>query len=250
MEQTLLTDQDNALVHGGGAGDEPYFAELAERANTDLEAAGFPRCPGGYMARTWHGPIDEWEQRFQGWLDDPKPEAFLQAAIFFDFRRVHGALDLARLDAVLERTAKERVFLACMAKAALAFRPPPSLLLRVRGDEIDLKLQGISPIVFLARVYALELGSPARNTLDRLDAAVAGGLIGADVRATLREAYRFLLALRLREQIRMVAEGRPPVNTVALTALSSIERSRLKDSLRAIRDWQEKASYHYRTDLF
>jgi CBS domain-containing protein len=43
MEQTLLTDQDNALVHGGVAADEPYFAALAERANTDLEAAGFPR---------------------------------------------------------------------------------------------------------------------------------------------------------------------------------------------------------------
>jgi CBS domain-containing protein len=249
MEQTLLTDQDNALVHGGGD-DEPYFAAFAERANADLEAAGFPRCPGGYMARNHHGPLEMWERRFSGWLDEPRPEALLNAAIFFDFRRVHGALDLAPLEAVLQRTARERVFLACMAKAALQFSPPPSLLMRVRGDEIDLKLQGISPIVFLARPYALEVGSLARNTLGRLDAAVEGGLIGSDSRATLREAYRFLLGLRLREQLRMLAEGRPPVNTIALSALSSIERSRLKDSLRAVRNWQEKASYHYRTDLF
>ncbi len=250
MEQTLLTDQDNALIHGGEAGDEPYFAALAERTNADLEAAGFPACPGGYMAKNHHGPLRMWEQRFSGWLDDPKPHALLNAAIFFDFRRVHGTLDLAPLDAVLLRAARERVFLACMAKAALEFRPPPSLVMRIRGDDIDLKLQGISPIVFLARPYALEVGSLARNTLERLDAAVAGGRIGSDACATLREAYRFLLGLRLREQIRMIAEGKPPVNRIAMSALSSIERSRLKDSLRAVRSWQEKASYHYRTDLF
>ncbi len=250
MEQTLLTDQDNALVHGGTLGDDAYFAALAELANTDLEAAGYPRCAGGYMARNHHGPLGMWEQRFEGWLEDPKPDALLNAAIFFDFRRVHGTLDLGSLEEIVSRMQNERVFLACMAKAALQFRPPPTLLMRVRGDEIDLKLQAISPIVFLARPYALEVGSHARNTLERLDAAVAGGLISADTRATLREAYRFLLGLRLREQLRMVAEGKPPVNKVAIGALSSIERSRLKDSLRAVRSWQETASYHYRTDLF
>ena len=40
------------------------------------------------------------------------------------------------------------------------------------------------------------------------------------------------------------------VNTVSLAALSSIERSRLKDSLRAIREWQDLAAYHYRTETF
>lgn len=250
MEQTLLTDQDNALVHGGGPADEGYFAALAERANADLEAAGFPRCPGGYMARHHHGPLEEWEARFAGWLDAPKPQALLQAAIFFDFRKVSGALDLSPLEAVLARAAKARVFLAALAKAALEFRPPPSLLMRLRGEEVDLKLHGISPIVFLARPYALEVGSTARNTLARLDAAVAAGLMGPDVRSTLREAYRFLLGLRLHEQLRMLSEGQAPVNRVALSALSSIERSRLKDSLHAIRDWQDLAAYHFKTDMF
>ena len=250
MEQPLLTDQDNALVHGGDESAEPYFASLAELANTDLEAAGFPRCPGCYMARHHHGRLEEWERRFSRWLDEPKPEALLNAGIFFDFRKVHGTLDIEPLEAVVSRARKARVFLACMAKSALEFRPPPSLLMRLRGDELDLKLQAISPVVFLARPYALEVGSRARNTLERIDAAAEGGLIGGDVRATLRESYRFLLGLRLREQLRMLSQGEPVGNEIALDALSSIERSRLKDSLRAIRAWQEKASYHYRTDLF
>jgi len=250
MEQTLLTDQDNALVHGGDASAGPYFEALAERANLDLEAAGFPRCPGGYMARNWHGPLSEWEARFAGWIDDPKPRALLYAAIFFDFRKVHGALDLAPLEAVLARAQKAQTFLSAMAKAAMEFKPPATLFLRVRGEEVDLKLQAISPIVFLARPYALEVGPPARNTLERLEAAVQAGLMSPDVRSTLREAYRFLLGLRLREQTHMLSAGQPVTNRVALSALSSIERSRLKDSLRAIRSWQETAAYHYRTDLF
>jgi CBS domain-containing protein len=250
MEQTLLTDQDNALVYEGGDEERPWFARFAERANEDLEAAGFPRCPGGYMARRWHGPLEEWEARFAGWLDDPKPKSLLNAAIFFDYRRVAGALDLGPLDAVLARAARERVFLSALAKAALEFRPPTALLLRLRAEKLDLKLQGISPIVFLARPYALEVGSKARNTLERLDAAVAAGLMGSDVRATLREAYRFLLGLRLRLQIRMLSEGRPAVNEVSLSELSTIERSRLKDSLRAVREWQETAAFRYRTDMF
>ena len=37
---------------------------------------------------------------------------------------------------------------------------------------------------------------------------------------------------------------------VSLSDLSSIERSRLRDTFRAIEVWQERASYHFRTDLF
>ena len=40
----------------------------------------------------------------------------------------------------------------------------------------------------------------------------------------------------------MAAEGRPVVNTVALAELSAVERSRLKDAFRAIRQWQEQAT--------
>jgi CBS domain-containing protein len=249
-EQTLLTDQDNALVYErDGADAREYFAALAERANSDLEAAGFPRCPGGYMARHWRASLDEWVARFHDWINDPKPQALLEAAIFFDFRRAHGDLDVAPLEAAVRRAREARNFVPAMAKAALVFRPPTGLLLRLRGDgELDLKFQGISPIVFLTRCYALEAGVPERNTLERLDAVVRSGLMAEEVKVTIREAYRFLLALRLREQIRMLSEGKQPVNRISFASLSSIERSRLKESFRAIRSWQEKAAFHYRTE--
>lgn len=253
MEQTLLTDQDNALVYADGYPDaRSYFERLAIRANDDLEAAGFPRCPGGYMAREWNLPLDEWTQRFASWTGDQSPKALLRAAIFVDFRKVYGALDLAPFEAAVQRAGRERVFMQRLAKAALDSTPPPSLLLRLRGEssEVNIKTKGITPIVYLARCYGLEVGSERRNTLERLDAAVRAGLMGPDARAMVGEAYRFLLGLRLRRQLQMIGEGRTPTNVVSFADLSAIERSRLRESFQAIRDWQEKASYHYRTDLF
>jgi CBS domain-containing protein len=134
----------------------------------------------------------------------------------------------------------------------VTFRPPGGLGLRLRSDsaQFDMKLKGISPIVFLGRVYGLEVASRTSNTLERLRAAVDGKLIELDTCETLSEAYRYLLRVRLRTQIRAISEGKPPSNLVSLSDLSSMERSRLRDAFRAIEDWQERASYHYRTDLF
>ena len=42
-----------------------------------------------------------------------------------------------------------------------------------------------------------------------------------------------------------LSEGKPATNVVSLSQLSAIERSRLKDSLRAIGSWQDKAAYRY-----
>jgi len=253
MEQTLLTDQDNALLYDdAGKGCQAYFQMMAERVNEDLESAGFPRCPGGYMAREWNGRVVDFVERFHGWVAEHGPRTLMQAAIFVDYRKVSGDLDLSPFEAAIQRAGKDRIFVASLAKAALDSRPPAGLVLRLRGEssEVNLKAHGITPIVHLARCYGLEVGSDRRNTLERLDAAVRAGLMGADVRALVGEAFRFLLGLRLRLQLRAVADGKPVTNLVPMAVLSAVERSRLKDSFGAIRDWQDKAAYHYRTDLF
>jgi CBS domain-containing protein len=69
----------------------------------------------------------------------------------------------------------------------------------------------------------------------------------ADHVGTIGEAYRFVVGLRLRLQLRQLQAGEAPVNAVHLSDLSAIERSRLKDSLRAIKDWQEQAAYQFQT---
>ena len=199
------------------------------------------------MARNHCGTLTEWRDRFAAWVGDPTARSVLEAAIFFDFRRVAGTLALDPMQEVLDGVRLREAFLRSLVRQALEFRPPPLLVLRLRGggSELDLKRQGIAPVVFMARCYALAVGSHARNTLERLSAATRAGLMGPDASANVMEAYRFLLGLRLRSQLKMISEGKAPTNVVALSQLSVIERSRLKDSLQAIGSWQGKAAYRY-----
>ena len=247
-EQTLLTDQDNALVWADeGDGARAWYEALAERVNADLEAAGFPPCPAGHMARREAASLSEWTRRFNACIDEPRPH---MAALLFDFRRIGGGLDVSPLEAALDRAQRNPLFLRFLARTAVEHQPPGAGLRLRGGASVDLKAQGISPVVFLARCYGLEVGARARGTLDRLDAAATAGLLSQEAHEGVGHAYRFLLGLRLRHQLRQLSEGQAPTSVVRLGDLSAIERSRLKESFRAIKRWQERAAFHYRTDFF
>jgi CBS domain-containing protein len=247
-EQAVLTEQDHVLAHADGTeASADYWEAFSERVAADLLAAGFPPMRAR-PARTAHAPLSEWRRRIDACIDERRPHA---AEILFDLRKVAGALDVAPLEAALGRAERNPAFLRFLARAAVDRQPPASLGLRATpATRVDLEAGGLLPVVLLARCYGLEVGTPARATLDRLAAARDAGLVSARAWEEVGQAYRFLLGLALRHRLRMLAEGRPPAAEVALVELSAIERSRLKESFRAIRRWQEKAAYHYRTDFF
>ncbi len=171
MEQTLLTDQDNAVVFDEATDENrAYFAALSKQVVDGLIQGGFPPCPGGFMAVNWCKPLSEWRQLFGQWIRLPEPRALLDAAIFFDFRGVAGGLSLESLQEVISPAKDQRRFLAHMLSGAVAFRPPLGFFnrLRTRNGKIDIKMGGIAPIVALARVMALSAGSRERSTVERL----------------------------------------------------------------------------------
>jgi CBS domain-containing protein len=249
-EQTLLTDQDNALIWEADSPEAAaYFGRLAERIIEDLKAAGFPECAGGYMATKWRGPLPEWEERFRGWIEEPDAQALLRSSIFFDLRRVAGDLPLDTITAILQTASAHAPFLARLAATALEFRPPLTLFRTVREEEgrVDVKKGGLMPISGLARAYGLEAGSTATSTLDRLSAAAGAGLLPEADAENLREAYGFLLQLRLRHQLRNLDAGYAPDNRVELESLSAMERSQLKDVFQATHEAQTAAAWHFHT---
>lgn len=250
QEQTLLTDQDNALIYQEGTREsERYFKSLSEWVVNGLIQAGFPPCPGGYMATKWRYPLAGWEWRFKQWLETPKPEALLEAAIFFDFRQVHGELDLFPLEKILQTASKRHLFMAHLARAALEFQPPLGFLRRIVEEEggVDLKKGGITPIVSLARLYALYLGTPARSTLARLEAIGQARVLDGERVELLREAFRFISHLRLREQLQTKRAGQIPENRVPLKSLSALERRNLKEAFLVIRETQEMTETYFQT---
>jgi CBS domain-containing protein len=161
---------------------------------------------------------------------------------------VAGTLDLAPLELVLGTAVQKPVFVRFLARAALDFKPPPLLLITLRGQStVDLKLHGIAPVVFLARAYGLEQGGADRNTLARLETAAKAGTLPEDVYASVVDAYRFLVGLRLRLQLERLSRGEPPSSQVPLADLTGIERGHVKDALRVVKSFQEAGALHFRT---
>jgi CBS domain-containing protein len=248
MEQVLLSDQDNALAYAEPSPEAAdYFAALARRVVDGLVAAGFPPCPGGFMATNWCMALEEWEARFERWIDVPEPQALLDAEVFLDFRAVHGDLQLAPLERILLSGGGRPRFLHALARGARQFRPPLGPFGRLpRGEAaIDLKVGGIAALVILARLHALAAGTSARPTLARLEAAADGGTLSREGADELAETFRVLTRLRLREQLRSVAAGEPPTNSVLVASLSAPERRRLADALRAVRRVQDATAMRH-----
>jgi CBS domain-containing protein len=242
LEQALLTDQDNALIYGEESETaRVYFAALAERVVNGLIQVGFPPCAGGFMATSWCKSLEEWRSLFARWVRTPEPQALLDAAIFFDFRPVAGALSLAPLDKILAGAGTEKAFIAHLAEGALA-HPPLGFFNRLRSNDgrVDVKKGGLAPIVGLARAAALAGGSLERSTLERLATAGKSGVIlSQDDASELAEIFQFLLQLRLRQQLASLQTNRPLDHNVHINALSTLERRHLKEGFVMIRRIQD-----------
>jgi len=252
QEQSFLTDQDNALIYAddGGDGAAGYFHSLAQRAVDDLVTVGFPPCAGGFMATNWCDPLATWSERFGQWIQRPEPEALMKAANFFDFRTVHGALDLDPLERILEGSSRQRLFIAHFAKTAMELRPPLGFLHRIREDAqgIDLKASVIMPVVGLARVFALEAGERAGSTLRRLLAAQRARIVSEEGYELLTEAFRFAFTLRLRTQLEQRRRGETITNRVRLDDLSPAERRHLKEAFVAVHRMQSATAQRLAVD--
>ena len=98
-EQTFATDQDNALVfvRGDLALNRGRLLTFADSVNDAFAELGIPLCEGGVMAGNLEYclTLDEWKERFLGWLTAPTPQALLGANIVFDFRPLFGHAALA-----------------------------------------------------------------------------------------------------------------------------------------------------------
>jgi CBS domain-containing protein len=243
LEQTLLTDQDNAFIYAEESETaHAYFAAVAKEVVDGLIQAGFPPCAGGFMATNWCKPLAAWQELFTQWTRLPNPDALLDAAIFFDFRAVAGTVSVEPLEQIIAAAKSQKLFLAHMARGALDFYPPLGFFNRLRNEDgnVDLKKGGIIPVVALARVAALAVGSRERSTLERLRVVPASeAFLSREDANALSEIFPFLFNLRLQHQLNSVAMKRPIDHTVPLAELSNLTRRHLKEAFVVIKRIQD-----------
>lgn len=263
-EQTAHSDQDTAMILADDfieAEHDSYFIDLAKFVSDGMHACGYVYCPGDIMAsnKTWRQPLAEWRRYFANWVDTPKPQALLNASVFFDMRWLHG--DKSLLDTlqseVLEKTKRSSLFQAHMASNALQHQPPlgffKGFVLEKNGDggkALDMKLRGVVPVIDLARVRALAVGAPALNTMERLDAISAAGGMTEGAVADLRDAFEFISTLRLHHQAAQIEAGQKPDNYLNPKDLSALEQRYLKDAFEVVSELQNSLSRNYRLNLF
>jgi CBS domain-containing protein len=261
-EQTVATDQDNAIIFEGDeealSHDRARLLNFARGVNEALAQLGFPLCPGNIMAsnRDCCLSVDEWRAKFAGWVREPTPVALLNANIFFDLRPLYGNATLAeRLRSwLLGITRDNRFFLRMMTANALQAEPPLGLIRTFRTDEgehhgtIDLKTQGTRIFVDAARTLALGLGVPETNTTQRM--WVAGRRLNVEDRhiAAAIDAFHFLQMLRLRAQRGEFVDpgderaGDPARNRNRIDpySLNELDQRMLKESFRQARELQRR----------
>ena len=257
MEQTLATDQDNALIFvAADDSQRDALLAMALRVNHQLDACGFPLCKGGIMASNpqWCLSADGWQQQFTQWIDHGTPEALLNASIFFDFRPLTGDAALALdLRAWLNRAAQKNPrFLHQMAGNALRNRPPLGVVRDFVLSEdtahphtLDLKLNGATPFVDAARIFSLATGSSQTNTAKRLRAAAHALHIPDTELADWNRAFHFLQLLRLRHQHGQQRAGSAPDNHLDPDTLNPLDRRILKEALRQARKVQARLAMDY-----
>jgi len=255
-EQTLKTDQDNAIVyedaHGEDqAGTREYFLGFGKRVCDWLDEIGQKHCEFEIMAKNpaWCQPLSVWKEYYRRWILSDDPDRILKASIFFDFRLGYGTSKLVEtLHATLfENLNQWPTILRHMARNTLNYRPPlgffGNFIVQDRGkdkERLDLK-SAMRLLVDFGRIYAMKASNTETNTLKRLQALYMENRMDEEETGDMVHAYEFLMFQRLRHQSESIKKNdRQPDNFLRPADLSAIDQQALKEAFKQIRIAQAK----------
>ncbi|MCT4559733.1 MAG: DUF294 nucleotidyltransferase-like domain-containing protein [Pelagimonas sp.] len=251
QEQTGVSDQDNCIIIDDAVTEDQmaYYADLANFVCDGLDVAGYFYCPGDMMATNprWCQPARVWREYFRKWISKPDGEAQMLASVMFDLRPIGGTPSLFEdlQEETLGMAAKNSIFVAHMVSNSLKHQPPLGLLrgfATIRSgehkNELDLKHNGVVPVVDLGRVYALQGQLTEVNTRARLEAGITAGVLSQSGGQDLLDAYDLIAEARLERQAKQIKEGGKPNNYLAPADLSDFERSHLRDAFVVVKSLQ------------
>jgi CBS domain-containing protein len=260
-EQTLKTDQDNAIVFQDVPDErlpavKQYFLDFGETICTWLDEIGYAFCEGGVMAMnpSWCQPLSAWRNKFSEWIHTAEAEDLLHSSIFFDFRGAYG--DFGLIDQ-LRRHLFDALqgwsgFFRHLTENALHFKPPlgffRNFVVESKGEHrnaLDIK-QAMLPVVDFTRIHALKNGIEETNTMDRLYQLHERGHLSSKDYTDITRSYSFMMQLRFMRQITaIIEENRKPDNYINPKKLSRIEQTMLKEIFKRVEDFQTKMSFEF-----
>ena len=260
-EQTLRTDQDNALVYNDDLPPEQLneVKRFADRIVEALEAVGVPRCPGNIMASSpqWCHSLTEWYQLVYRWITVPTPEHVLNFGMFQDLRSLHGdrALCTQLRDHIRDTVKRNAYFFPNMASHVVRFPRPFTMFGGIRVEQggeqrgkVDLKKSGLFAITAGASLLALEAGIIGGNTWEKLGRLAKLGIISRRDQETIEAAFNHLTRLRLQHQLQELAAHCQPTNHVDPRTMADRERDQFRQALNGVNTFQWIFRDHYNLD--
>jgi CBS domain-containing protein len=255
-EQLLKTDQDNALVWREGYAPPADLEAICERFSQALARFGYPPCAGRIMVNNpaWQGSVPDFTRRVRQWLLMSDGDALMNLAIFLDAHAVTGD---ARLLAQLQQEARNTMahsdaMLARFASAIEAFGSTQGWWNRLLGGGdstgLNLKKEGIFPIVHGVRGLALQAQLQETNTAERLEALASKGIISNRQASDWTQCLHYLMGMKLQAGLAEIDLDQPVSGNVDVTKLSTLERDLLKDALGVVKQCKTFLRQHFRLD--
>ena len=241
-EQLLKTDQDNGLILRDGYVPPDDLADICQRFSDALARFGYPECPGRIMLSNpaWRKTVTEFSQTARQWLVQPDGDSLMNLAIFMDAHAVSG--DARLLDDVraslTELATDNDGMLARFAAAIDAFGNTTGWWNRLLGDadnRMNLKKEGIFPLVHGVRSLALAHRLPNTGTAERIAALVSAHALSPEMGKELTDALHFFMGLKLKAALSEMDKGQPVSGAVDVPQLSSLDRDLLKDALGVVK---------------
>ncbi len=254
-EQTIKTDQDNALIIKDGI-DTNLFVEPMMKLNKALLEIGFPKCTGNVMVSNefWRRDVSSFKELINSWSTNMNEKSVQELSIFLDSKCVGGdELLLKELLIYLYKTFNNRDdILAHIAKAVLNFETPLSLfsgfvLEKEYNNKLDLKKGGIFALVHGVRTLSLEYGVEPTNTIERIKELNNLGVFDKNFATELIECFDSLSSIRLKAMLE--SNDINHSNYINPKSLKKIQRDLLKDSFKIINKFKKFMSFHFHLEI-
>lgn len=257
-EQTLTTDQDNALVYADGlaVAEVQQLEEFSTILIDSLIAIGVPSCPGGIMAKNaeWRRSLDQWRTVLNQWFATPTPDNIMKVSMFSDLRMLNGdpSLEQGLKAYVAGRLHHDEIYLGHMTANLLRFAVPLGWFGRIKTEKgehagkVDLKKAGIFAITEGVKILSLGNGVQGTGTAERIERLAEQGVFAQNEADDLTASFYALVQFRLRTQVDALGAKPQPDNRIMLSELNRMEQGRLRNALEVVRSFQESLGRRYR----
>ncbi len=259
-EETLLTDQDNAIIFEDMPEEKLqnakyYFDQLGHYICDALNEIGYTYCRGNIMAKNthWTQPYSKWVQYFTQWITTPEPANILEASIFFDIRGVYGDLEIVdtirtQLEPIIRQNETFFYHLAYHTYNVKLPTIPSGHIHPQKLGAIDIK-SAMSIMTMFARTYSLQHHISLTHTLERLESIKDKEIISFETYAEFKYTYNYLFKLRFRTQIEAIQNSISPSNHLLPKNYTESEILHLRRLLQVIEMMQNKIATDFRIKL-